>query len=245
MKEELQELGLSSNEIEVYLVCLKLGEATVNRIADVSKLPRSTTHDILISLKNKSLISSLIIKNKTNYLANDPKIIIFGLKEKIEIANKIMPNLLEIKNKIKEKPKAEVFQGKIAVVKLLDEIIELKKPILLIGNQGNALEKIEYHPEKFKIKRTENKIPIKQILEISEESKKIKEDKYTQIKYLDSLKGSKEAMFIVENSVYHIILQYEIIAIKITSEDHAELSRKMFEELWKIAKKTNTIKLTM
>ena len=98
MKEELQELGLSSNEIEVYLVCLKLGEATVNRIADVSKLPRSTTHDILISLKNKSLISSLIIKNKTNYLANDPKIIIFGLKEKIEIANKIMPNLLEIKN---------------------------------------------------------------------------------------------------------------------------------------------------
>ena len=82
------------------------------------------------------------------------------------------------------------------------------------------------------MKRLENKIKIKQILEISPESKKIKNDKYTEVRFLKSLNESKEGMFIFDDYVYHIIFQYEISAIKIKSKDHSQAMSIMFDDLW-------------
>ena len=129
------------------------------------------------------------------------------------------------------------MQGEIAIIKIFDEILDNSEGWKVIGSQGNALEKIGYHLEKFRLKRLQNKVKIKQILEISEESKKIKSDKYTEVKFLKSLNSSKEGIFILEDYVYHIIFQYEISAIKIRSKDHAQAMRIMFDDLWKQAKK--------
>ena len=101
---------------------------------------------------------------------------------------------------------------------------------------GNALEKIGYHPEKFRQRRLENKINIKQILEISEDSKKINQDKFTEVKFLESLRDSKEGIFLFKDCVYHIIFQHEISAIKIKSKDHAKSMEIIFDNIWKIAK---------
>ena len=106
----------------------------------------------------------------------------------------------------------------------------------VIGSQGNALEKIGYHPEKFKIKRLEKQIQIKQILEKSKEAKKVKPDRYTEVRSIDSLSNSKEVLFLFDEHVYHIIFQYEISAIKIKSKDHFETMDIMFDELWNKAR---------
>lgn len=121
-------------------------------------------------------------------------------------------------------------------MKLFEEILDNTKELKVLGSQGNALEKIGYHPEKFRLKRLANKIKIKQILEISEESKKIEEDEYTEVKFLKSFGESREGTFIFGDYVYHLILQYEISAIKIHSKDHANAMRIMFDELWEHAK---------
>jgi|TARA_Y100000310_G_scaffold282433_2_gene303663 hypothetical protein len=70
-------------------------------------------------------------------------------------------------------------------------------------------------------------------LELSEKYKKINNDKLTETKFLKSLDDSKEATFIFDDYVYHIILQYEFSAIKIRSKDHAKSIEIMFDELWK------------
>ena len=233
MKQELIDYGLSEKEAETYLTCLKLGEATANRIAEIVTLPRSTTYDILEKLKSQGLITICQIKNKTHFIVSSPEILITSLDEKKYRIKKILPQLKRIRNKISKKPVAEVFQGKIAIIKLLDEILNNAKELKVIGSQGNAFEKIDYHPEKFRLKRLEKEIQIKQILEISDESKKIPKDKYTEIKFLKSLNESKEGTFIYEDIVVHIILQYELSAIKIKSKDHAKATEIMFDELWK------------
>jgi hypothetical protein len=179
------------------------------------------------------LISTIVIDNKTNFIANNPETLITSLDEKKSAISSIMPSLKKSYKKIEDKPTAEVFQGKIAIIKIFDEILDNAKTIKVIGSQGNALEKIGYHPEKFRLKRIQNKIKIKQILEISEESKKIKNDKYTEVRFLKSLNPSKEGMFIFEDYVYHIIFQYEISAIKVKSKDHAQTMEIMFDDLWK------------
>lgn len=237
MLQELIDYGLSDKEANVYLVCLKIGQATANRIAELANLARSTTYDILDRLKSLGLITTCIIDNKTHFIANNPEVLLTSLSEKKQAIESVLPSLKDIFKKVEDKPHAEVFQGKIAIIKIFDEILDNAKELKVIGSQGNALEKIGYHPEKFRLKRLEKKIKIKQILEISKESKLIKNDKFTEVKFLRSLNDSKEGMFIFDDYVYHIIFQYEISAIKIKSKDHAKSMEIMFDDLWKIAKK--------
>lgn len=233
MKDALIQYGLSDKEAEAYLACLKIGKATANRIAELLDLPRSTTYDILERLKMLGLITSIVIDNKTNYVASNPEVLLTSLEEKTHAIREALPQFKKIRHKVGDRPIAEVYQGKIAIIKLLDEILDQAKSIKVIGSQGNALEKIGYHPEKFRITRLERKILIKQILEDSPEARKIRPDKYTELKYSKSLLDSKEAIFMFEDCVYHIIFQYEISAIKIKSKDHADTMRIMFDELWK------------
>lgn len=237
MKKELIEYGLTDKESEVFLNCLKVGDATANRISELVNLPRSTTYDILEKLKHYGLITTCMIKNKTHFIASDPKALLINLEEKKQKIKKILPRLNEIKNKVKAKPLAEVFQGKMAIIKLLDEIIDNAKEIKVMGSQGNALEKIEYHPEKFRIKRLDRKIKIRQILEISKESKKIPQDKYTKVRFLESLSNSREGTFIYGDVVIHFIFQHELTAIRIKSKEHAIATEIIFDELWEKSKK--------
>ena len=237
MIQELLDYGLSEKEANIYLICLKTGEATANRISELSNYPRSTVYDILERLKNLGLISTCIVDNKTNFIATSPKTLLALLDEKKESISQLIPQLENMYNQIGEKPQAEVFQGKKALIKIFDEILNNAKDLFVMGNQGNALEKIGYHPEKFRIKRIENQIKIKQILEDSKESRSVPVDKLTEIKFLKAFDKSKEGTFIYGESVYHIIFQYEISAIKIKSKDHADSMRIMFNEMWNKAKK--------
>lgn len=234
--KELINYGLSDKEASVYLICLKTGQAAANRIAGLANLARSTTYDILERLKSLGLIATCIVDNKTQFIANNPEILLTTLNERKQAVERVLPSLRAVFRKVEDKPYAEVFQGKIAIVKIFDEIVDNARKLKVIGSQGNALEKIGYHPEKFRLKRLEKKIKIKQILEKSKESKQIKNDKFTEVRFLKSLNGSTEAMFIFNDYVYHVILQYEISAIKIKSKDHAKAMEIMFDELWQKAK---------
>ena len=237
MESELLDYGLSDKEVKIYLICLKVGEATANRISEISDLARSTVYDVLDKLKQYGLITTCVVESKIHFIASDPEVLITNLDEKKKNVKKVLPDLRRVKNKIGERPVAEVFQGKVSIIKLLDEILDNAKSVKVMGSMGNAMEKIGYHPEAFRVKRIDKKIFIKQILEISSESKKIKDDKYTNVKYLKSFGESKEGTFIYGGIVVHFDFQYELTAIKITSKDHARASEIMFDELWKIAKK--------
>jgi sugar-specific transcriptional regulator TrmB len=232
MLQELMDYGLSEKEANIYLISLKTGEATANRIAELANYPRSTTYDILERLKHLGLISTIIVDNKTHFIASSPKTLLVLLNEKKESISNLVPKLNKIYNQVGEKPQTEVFQGKKALIKIFDEILNNAKELLVMGSQGNALEKIDYHPKKFRLKRIENKVQIKQILEDSKEARNVPVDKFTKVKFLKSFDRSKEATFIFDDYVYHIILQYEISAIKIKSKDHSEAMRIMFKELW-------------
>lgn len=235
MLEELQQYGLSDKEANIYIISLKTGQATANRIAELSHLPRSTTYDILDRLKNMGLLTTCIIDNRINFIANDPQVLLTSLDEKNQLIQQILPSLKEIYKQIEDRPSAEVFYGKLAIIRILEEILEEASTLKIIGSQGNALERIGYHPDKFRMKRLEKKINVQQILEVSTESKKIPRDICTEIRFLPSLNASKEAIFISKDTVYHIILSHEICAIKIISKEHRAAMGVLFTELWEKA----------
>jgi len=248
MEQELKGLGLSEKEVEIYLISIKTGETTANRIADLVGLPRSTTYDILEKLRHKGFITTFVKDKKTYFLANNPEILLTTIEEKKKAINeeltnqkqiliKIIPQLKKEQNQINKKPVAEVFEGKVSISNILDEIIENADYIKIIGSQKNAIKRIGYRTERFRSKRKERGIRVYQILEESKEARKEKENTYTKIRFLKSIEKSRDAIFIYNDATVHLILAQELSAIRIKSKEYTQAQEINFNELWKQAKK--------
>jgi sugar-specific transcriptional regulator TrmB len=179
MEKELISLGMSKKEAKVYLICLKTGSTTANRISSLSGIARSTIYDILEKLKQSGYINTFIKDKKTYFSPTDPKTIpktieeekrhaIKSLDKKKESFNKLLPKIKEIQNKIKEKPRVEVYEGIRSISKLLDNMIESAKLIKIIGNQEQAIERLGYRTDRFRtIRKKRRQINRNKIHQIS------------------------------------------------------------------------------
>ena len=120
---ELKEAGLSINEAKVYLASLELGESTIVRISQKSKVKRATVYLAIDSLKEQGLISFTKRKNKTLFFAEDPRKLQEKIEEKKEKIAKIMPELLSFSNLIDKKPKIKYFEGREPVKEIFRDLL--------------------------------------------------------------------------------------------------------------------------
>jgi sugar-specific transcriptional regulator TrmB len=237
MEQELMNYGLSEKEAKLYILCLKTGEASANRLIELSGIPRGTVYDILGKLKSKGLLSS-IIKEKTSYfLANDPKILIKTLDEKKTEIQKILPDLNKLNKTIPKSITIEILEGSSGIKKVLDDVLEDCSQVIIMGSEMNAREIIKHHPQNFRINRIKNKIKIKNILEESKIARQLKNDKYSEIRYTKELLDSKEVIIIYNDITAHILMHSPITTIKITSKEYTKTQKMLFENMWKLASK--------
>ena len=69
----LQRIGLSEAEANVYLALIKLGRANVTKLAEESGVHRTNIYSILDKLKAMGLVSYFHEDNKMNFKAADPE----------------------------------------------------------------------------------------------------------------------------------------------------------------------------
>ena len=67
MKEKLQQIGLNSTEIDIYLALLEHGKITPANISRITGINRSTTYAAADELKKKGIIEE-DLSGKTKYL---------------------------------------------------------------------------------------------------------------------------------------------------------------------------------
>lgn len=84
MEKELREFGLSNHEISLYLALLKTGEETVNRLAEMTGIKRSTVYDNLSFLITKGIVSRFSKNNVQYFQAANPEKLVSLLDEKRE-----------------------------------------------------------------------------------------------------------------------------------------------------------------
>jgi sugar-specific transcriptional regulator TrmB len=109
--QELNKLGLNEKEAKAYLALLELGEASIQQISKKSGIKRTTVYDIIESLRQKGLLSSISKNKKTLFFAENPAKIEESLDEKKNVLRKILPELLSITNLMEKKPKIRYFEG--------------------------------------------------------------------------------------------------------------------------------------
>ena len=117
--EILERIGLTKNEIKVYLALLKNGESTTSPLINSTEINSSKVYESLERLQRKGLVSYVKKSNKRYYHPVNPEHLLDYVdekkkkleKEKEEI-NKLVPELNDImKRQNEEKQEAEIYQG--------------------------------------------------------------------------------------------------------------------------------------
>jgi sugar-specific transcriptional regulator TrmB len=241
MEEVLKEFGLSSNETTVYIALLKTGNSTANRIAEITGLKRSTTYDNLNLLISKGIVST-IIKGDTHYYESaDPNKLLSLLEEKKSRLRRIIPQLRNLKESVREKTGVTYFEGKKGVLTVLNDIIDQKKELWFYGSRKRASSVLEHYPDDFILKRAQHKIFLRAVL--AEEDRDHPAYRTKGISNLSDLKFSKDLnvidsnVFIYGDRVAFMSSGQNPVGIIIVNPEILSQQKRIFEVLWKTAKK--------
>lgn len=238
MEQELKEYGLSDKEVQVYIAGLKAGSVTASKLFELTGIRRSTVYEVLESLKKKGIIKTFKKDKKSYFEVVEPKHLIGLLKEKERLIERVLPELNKLIEQTNEKPEVVIYEGKTGIKNAANDMLEAKE-ILIYGASNEGEKLVDSFPENFARKRVERKIKVRAILgkDAPEYMLKGEVTKYTEVKIIDLFTNYNIGYFIYGNSLLIITLGDELTAVKIKSPLLVDSQRKMFELLWKIAKK--------
>lgn len=238
-KEEiLKELGLSDKEITTYLAVLKLGQSTANTIADKSNLNRVTCYDILKSLKEKGLVSYVIKSGVKYFESAEPQKLLGDLQEKEQKLKSILPELESLKQSLKEKPSIELYEGIPGLKTVIEDVLKENKESWFISDPI-FIDSLEFYFPHFLKKKRKAGMYSKIIGFDSPRSrerqrlspKKYADFRFTNIKFPTTkiIYGNKVATLAFEKG--------NEIGIITKNKEIAETEKRIFDLLWKSAKK--------
>ncbi len=239
--QELKEFGLSDNEITIYLTLLKTGSSTANRIAQITGLKRSTTYDNLALLVNKGIVSTVMKDKVYFYESANPIKIVHLLEEKKERIEKIVPELLKLKESISEKTGVTYFEGKKGVLTVLNDILDEGKELWFYGSRTMALISLKHYPENFIQKRAEKGIKLSAILAEEDRNDPVYEDKkifkLSQLRFIDKFNKIDTNVFIYSDRVAFMTSNENPVGIIIKNKEVLQQQKKIFQIIWKMSKK--------
>lgn len=153
--KNLVEYGLGDKEAKVYLSLLELEVGTVNEVAKLTGINRSSLYVVIESLKKKGLICESHDKKIQQYIASDPEVLFYTAKERAlqqeEIKDRIadiIPELKALHKDTKKKPKVRVYEGKQGLINVFEDSLWCKEKIMRVASSVDTLFKVM--PDYFK-----------------------------------------------------------------------------------------------
>jgi sugar-specific transcriptional regulator TrmB len=133
LAQRLREIGLSEKAAAVYAAVLEFGVAYPSKIAEVTKLNRTTVYHILADLTIKGLVSELERGKKLSYQVEKPARLVSFTKsqirlaeERAERAEKLLPDIEGLFAGLPIKPRVRFFEGKEGVLAVLEDHVAEK-----------------------------------------------------------------------------------------------------------------------
>lgn len=159
--KNLQQIGLNTNQAKTYLASLELGPSTVIKLSKKTGIIRTTVYDNIRVLKDYGLISEIVENGRHLFVAESPKKLTNVLeKKKLKIEESI-PDLLEVFNEFKIRPKLRFFEGVKGIEKILNLSVDGNKTRVtqIMGDIGSLFSWIpEPNMKLFTTKRVKKAI---------------------------------------------------------------------------------------
>jgi sugar-specific transcriptional regulator TrmB len=127
-------LQLNEKDVKIYLDLLQNGSSAASTVAARTRIDRTTVYAVLKRLLNKGFLTQGK-KNKTAYFtALDPDLLETTFQKDIDekykqlnLLKKILPELLEQKNKDSVRPAVQIFEGADGVISLYELTLKNSK----------------------------------------------------------------------------------------------------------------------
>ncbi len=233
----LEELGLTKNEINIFIILVQNGLLSVTNIAKKTGLNRPYVYYALERLLEKGYISEIKKSGKKHYKNINLDELITSEHQKIELFESFVTELKKRQKVINEETEVEVLKGKYVVKNIFKKCmnkIQPKEEFLAIGIDESIMESIEPVYLK-KILNFFAKNNIKEKIIIKEKGKKLDYAKTTRYKYIEPQLIENTAKIIFQDIVIELLYGNPTYAIIIKSKQLAKTAKKQFQIFWKTA----------
>ncbi len=245
IKSSLEQIGLKKSQIDSYLALLQMGEATIQEIANKTKIKRTTVYSILDGLIAKGLAIFIDKGQHRYYYAENPKKVLIYFKDQkqnLEHREKkfseVLPELASLYNISGTKPKIRFYEGVEGLKQVFEETLILKpnEEILAIATAATIHEVLgDEWVDNYLSFRVKGKIKQKAIVEDSPLGRKHqkndkKENRITRLVPKEKFPFANE-INIFGNKVM-IASFKDQIGVIIESADVARTWKAIFELAW-------------
>jgi predicted transcriptional regulator len=238
---QLEEIGLSGHEAEIYLEILRYGEASVGMVLEKVPLHREQAYRALHRLEAAGLVRQLIKHKRAYFRATNPDILIQRVKAKVEIAESLQPLLTSM---YQHHPHVvQVREDTEAFVHLFEDIyrtVGKQGEYLILGGIGTAfynLDSVRPHYHKYATRYAKAGINLRMISFGGQDfTTQYWAQKLLEVRELNGSYGSPVATVLYGNKIALEVMDPENVSIiTIENEKIAAAYRQQFETLWQMA----------
>ncbi len=123
LRSALRELGLTKNEVDVYLALTQQGEAPAAAIAKRVGLPRTTTIGILERFQEQGLITSHTYRGKLYYWVESPQVLVEHYQQKVALAEQLRGELAGLYRTHSAFPFGRVYDTKRSIARFIETLL--------------------------------------------------------------------------------------------------------------------------
>lgn len=237
----LKSIGLTDEQVDVYLAGLELGRSSILKIAKKAGTKRPTTYKIIDQLIERGLFFQIFEGKKRYYSAEEPDILFTNLKQKESQLKQIMPELRSLRNTNPNKPQIKYYEGINGAVAIYEDILNStpRGGEILVNTNISGLYKIipKNYVKKFIRRRIQKKISGRVIILDSIEAREWQKHDPYEMRQTILIPEEKYSFFgdteIYGDKVALISYKENFMAVVIESKEIANMQRFIFELAWK------------
>lgn len=236
--ELLKSIGLTENEIEVYLDLLKNKASTAYLIAQRINQHRSSVYEAIRKLQNIGFIVEIQDENRKLYQTKEYTAIEEYLKQKQVELKEITPYLKNISNTEMPEGSISVSYGLTRLRAALSSVFDLKQEIL-IWILPKDVEAVlgEWFLKEINETSMKNEIPVKIIYsEQFDTAREIVKNNLLNARYIDE--DTNIFTILCSDTVFLIVLANPITVIEMKNDNIVEGFKSRFYIFWEKAEKT-------
>lgn len=246
----LENIGLNSKEIAVYLALLELGKANGTKIARKVEITRTSVIYLLEKLEEYKLIKIMQTRSGKEYIAEAPRKILTKLRnnrdkaeESVQSFEEALPELNQLFQKFIYEPKVKFYRGKKEIQIIYKEMLTLPIDEMLYVGSIVEIEKVlgARFIRTWVKQRIEKGIKTRAI-RIEQDEKLVKyyqsaKEYNREVRFAPKSFKSPAHIEIYGDNVAIVTASEEVMGIVISSRDIATSIKSWFNELWKVSKK--------
>jgi len=234
----LENLGLDEKEAAIYLAGLELGPASVQRLAAVSRIKRTTVYLIAGLLKEKGLMSEFKGRRGVQYVPLQPDKLVGMLEERKAVIEEAVPELMALTKGHEAKPYVRFYEGREGVLSVLNDVLGCEdEELLFLGSHAHVFTYATptFYQRVFMPTRLKRKIFLRALVIKEPRTMSMRardEEDLREIRFLPPDADFVTSQYIYRDKIAYISPGREGMGLIVESRDLAAMERQKFRLSW-------------